>query len=220
MRDVRCIPVTNVHTIGRCKNRSVMCQTRAVGFAWPKSLMRLSEARCPRCGAPLAQTTRDYLPGFVLIEPHSVVAMLDKAIDHAQETVDRLVVLALAWEADDVVSADAREYNASTCRRQAEQLRARLSGMRARRGRAAKAAMVASGGVGVDVQHDTTLFEVVVVETGDRAEAETAAAIVFAARTIGREARDHVATQGFDPTLRFFVDGQPTRVATLRELSR
>lgn len=64
------------------------------------------------------------------------------------------------------------------------------------------------------------MIEVHVIETGDTAEAETPEAALLAALTIGREAKDHVGRQGFDPLIRFTVAGKVVRVASLRSLSR
>ena len=64
------------------------------------------------------------------------------------------------------------------------------------------------------------MIVVEVIETGDCAEAEDEEAALLAARTIGREARAHRGTQGFNPTLRFSVEGKFVRQITLRELDR
>lgn len=64
------------------------------------------------------------------------------------------------------------------------------------------------------------MIEVTVIDTGDSAEAETPEAALLAARTLGHEARQAAGTWGFDPRIRFSVDGMPVRTTTLRELSR
>jgi hypothetical protein len=64
------------------------------------------------------------------------------------------------------------------------------------------------------------MIEVSDIETGDCAEADSPEGALLAARVLGQEAREHVATQGFDPTLRFSVDGVVVRQVTLRTLRR
>ncbi len=65
------------------------------------------------------------------------------------------------------------------------------------------------------------------LNNGDTAYAETPEEAVFAAITIGDEARTHVGIQGFDPEIRFYVvehedddDGEAVRMTTLRALTR
>lgn len=64
------------------------------------------------------------------------------------------------------------------------------------------------------------MIDVTVIETGDTAEADTPEAALLAALTIGREAKQHVARQGFNPTILFEVEGEPVRKISLRELTR
>lgn len=64
------------------------------------------------------------------------------------------------------------------------------------------------------------MIEVTVKETGDSATADTPEAALLAARTLGREAKAHRATQGFNPTILFSVEDAPVRSITLRELTR
>lgn len=64
------------------------------------------------------------------------------------------------------------------------------------------------------------MIHVEVIETGDNAEAETPEDAVCAALTMGQDARDHARLWGFDPSIRFSVDGEPVRVYTLRDLTR
>lgn len=64
------------------------------------------------------------------------------------------------------------------------------------------------------------MIDVEVIETGDSAEAECPETALFAARTIGREAVMHRGIRGFNPMIRFSVDGVPVRVVALRELNR
>ena len=48
----------------------------------------------------------------------------------------------------------------------------------------------------------------------------TAEEAIYAARHVGWEARKHVATQGFNPTITFSVDDKIVRTTTLRDLGR
>ena len=64
------------------------------------------------------------------------------------------------------------------------------------------------------------MIEVTVVETGDNATAATPEDALFAALTLGREAREHRGIWGFDPTIRFEVAGEIVRVVSLRSLTR
>lgn len=64
------------------------------------------------------------------------------------------------------------------------------------------------------------MIEVTIIDTGDTAEADTPEAALLAARTMGEEARAAARTWGYDPTIRFAVEGEPVRVTTLRELAR
>lgn len=64
------------------------------------------------------------------------------------------------------------------------------------------------------------VITVTVVDTGDNAEVDTPEAALSAALTLGREAREAAGVWGFDPHIRFDVDGEPVRVATLRSLTR
>lgn len=64
------------------------------------------------------------------------------------------------------------------------------------------------------------MIDVTVIETGTWVEAETPEDALCAALTIGREARQHRALQGYDPMIRFSVDGETVRVVSLRSLSR
>lgn len=64
------------------------------------------------------------------------------------------------------------------------------------------------------------MITVTVIDTGDEAEAETPEAAVTAALTLGWEAKRHVAIQGFDPLIKFTVDGAIVRSTTLRALTR
>lgn len=66
---------------------------------------------------------------------------------------------------------------------------------------------------------ETVMIEITVVETGDTAEADDHEAAVFAARIIAEEARRHRGVWGFDPSVRFEVDGTLVRVMTLSALN-
>lgn len=63
------------------------------------------------------------------------------------------------------------------------------------------------------------MITVTVIETGDTAEAVTPDEALFAALTIGREAKKHAGMHGFDPAIRF-EHGDTVRVLTLRALTR
>jgi len=64
------------------------------------------------------------------------------------------------------------------------------------------------------------VIEVRIVENGARAEAATPEDAVYAAITIGREAKEQRGIQGFDPTVVFEVAGKIVRTSTLRSLAR
>jgi hypothetical protein len=55
---------------------------------------------------------------------------------------------------------------------------------------------------------------------GRLATADTPEEAVYAARHIGGEMVKHRGIWGYDPEIRFSVDGQTVRTTTLRELNR
>jgi hypothetical protein len=63
------------------------------------------------------------------------------------------------------------------------------------------------------------MIEVTVVETGDSAQADDPETALYAARIIAEEARQHRRMWGFDPSVRFEVDGTLVRVMTLSALN-
>lgn len=64
------------------------------------------------------------------------------------------------------------------------------------------------------------MITVTITDTGDSAEAETPEDALFAALTIAREAKAHRRIRGYNPVVRFDVDGTTVRTLSLRDLMR
>jgi hypothetical protein len=64
------------------------------------------------------------------------------------------------------------------------------------------------------------MFTIEILETGDTAEADCPESAALAALTLSREAKCHVATQGFDPTIVIRLDGRVVFHTTYRSLNR